>query len=51
MTIDRLVKLLTMVIAIVRGFPYTGDHSEEFLTMPDLEDESDEWEVQDIVGG
>ena len=30
--------------------PRSGDYSEEFFTMPDLEDESDEWEVKDIVG-
>ena len=30
--------------------PRSGDYSEEFLKMPDLEDESDEWEVEDIVG-
>ena len=30
--------------------PYSVNHSKEFLTIPDLEDESDKWEVQDIVG-
>ena len=30
--------------------PRSGDQSEDVLPMPNLQDESDEWEVEDIVG-
>ena len=30
--------------------PRSSDNSEDLLPMPDLEDEPDEWEVEDIVG-
>ena len=30
--------------------PRSGDQSEDILLMLDLQDESDEWEVKDIVG-